>query len=295
VHANWSAVVGVVDAIGGIDIAVEYNGNKDSYSGDLPALFTTDKRGIYDKCVGIDYKVGSTQHLNGDRALALARLRGHCSGAYGANGNWSRELNQQLIIEAVVHKMKQTNFVTDFKSALMVKTAIGDNIRMDFEDSEYRTLFALAGKVDVKNIQSISITHLFRGVLASDGLPPYSYVVPKGGKYGYSQIQDYVKKKLDNNPAVAEGAKIDVLNGSGEAGVAKLNADKLEAKNFTVGKTADAPAGLKLEKTTIYVLNQNMPGTRNALVEMFGDNVVDGAPAGYKATGDFVVVVVAGE
>ena len=89
IHADWTALVQAVDAVGGVDVTIE----------------STDPRGIYDSSTGIKYANGEVAHLNGEKALALARARNHNYGDYGlAGGNYDREKNQQKILAALQQK-----------------------------------------------------------------------------------------------------------------------------------------------------------------------------------------------
>jgi anionic cell wall polymer biosynthesis LytR-Cps2A-Psr (LCP) family protein len=311
VHMNWAALVQAVDALGGIDIAIEYQGDKEKYTGDLPVIWTTDKRGIQDrnydwacknKCYFVKYENGTKQHLDGRHALALARARGEAGPAYGTNGNWSRERNQQAIIEAIVQKGKQTNFATDLGAAVGVLNAIGDNIRTDFRDKEYRTLMKLGTSVDLASMQSVDLQDLFSsgllpvpGVngLTCGGASPgcLSYVYPKLGTFTYTDIQKRITQKFSSDPAVSEGAKIDVLNGGAANGAAKTQANKLTDKGYKVDKITDA-SKKNFTGITIVVINKEMKGTRKALTEMFaGATVVESLPEGVSSTADFVIVV----
>ena len=311
VHMNWGALIKIVDSVGGIDIAIEYQGDKEKYTGDLPVIWTTDKRGIQDrnydwacknKCYFVKYENGTVQHLDGRHALALARARGESGPAYGTNGNWSREMNQQAIIEAIVAKVKKTNFVTDLNAAIGVLDAVGDNVRMNFKSEEYRTLFKLAGSLNLSDMVSINIQPLFTtGMLPVPGVNSrecggprpgcLSYVLPRLGTYNYSDIQKLIKQKLSSDPAISEGATIDVLNGGGPNGAAKTQSNRLIEKGYTVGKVGDATKK-DFVGMTLVVLNKEMAGTRKALEKLFPDvKVVEGKIDGVNSTADFVLVV----
>jgi LCP family protein required for cell wall assembly len=219
VHVNWSALVGVVEAIDGIDVAIEYQGDVDKYTGDLPVIWTTDKRGIKD-LDGVNWKNGTVQHLDGLLTLALARSRSAFGGgeSYGSNGNWSREQHQQTVIKAIVDKAKRTNFITDLGAAFSLKDSIGDGIRMSFKDTELKTLFRVAKDMDMDKINSIKLidyennVYLFKvgslplGNCTGDGCQMASYVFPNGGTYNYTEIHKYIADKIDEvlNPPVEE-------------------------------------------------------------------------------------------
>ena len=92
-------------------------------------------------------------------------------------------------------------------------------------------------------------------------------------------IQAYVAKNLSKNPVVREGAVIDVLNGSGQEGLAAGKAAGLKTDGYTVGVVSNAPT-LATPAVTIYQLNSVEP--------------VQGGLAGYHTKSDFVIVYGAG-
>jgi len=314
VHLNWGGLIGIVDALGGIDIAIEYQGNKDTHEGDLPVIWTTDRRGIQDRnwdwacrnqCWFVRYANGTVQHLDGVHAIALARARGQAGPAFGTNGNWSREQNQQAIIEAVLLKARQTNFITDLNASIGLIEALSSNMRMNFQPNEYRTLFRLASDIEMSDIRRIDLQPVFRTALLPvpgvnsmecGGPSPgcLSYVLPRRGNYDYTELQALIRRELSNDPSVREGAIIDVLNGSGVSGVARAQANRVEGRGLEVGRVGDA-GRRDFTGLTIVVLNSEMSGTRRILEQLFsGAEVVEGPLDGVSSTADFVLVVGSG-
>ena len=92
VHGNWQVLIQIIDALGGIDVAIQvWDGS--------PYM--------YDVATKVRYKNGETAHMNGEQALAFSRARGS-EGGYGlSGGNFDRERNQQKIIQATLAKIMQ--------------------------------------------------------------------------------------------------------------------------------------------------------------------------------------------
>lgn len=89
VKINFKGAVGLVDALGGIDVEV-------------PArLCTDDSSRAGEVCIDEGY-----QHLNGEQALVLARNRKQL-----AAGDLDRGLNQQVVVEGMLNKVKTINSV----------------------------------------------------------------------------------------------------------------------------------------------------------------------------------------
>ena len=317
VHVNWQAVVQIVDAIGGIDVVFVTEGQE--WDGPEVTIETTDARGLADynrycKCYIINYPNGEVVHLDGASALAVARAR-NADGGWGAGGgNFSREQFQQKIIQAAALKAKETNFATDFMAALKIKDAVGDNLRMNFEDSELKSLMKLVGKIDTSSMKSISIQETDDGkaLLVTGYLPVpgvnnlmncgnttpgcLSYVYPAAGVGVYDDLHNYVARKLSSDPMVEEEAKVAVLNAVGVQGLAGEKAEVLKEKGLNVVETKNAPSGFEeLDGVAIYQKNQEMSATASWLSEYYGVEVVTEIPDSLtNEPADFVIVLGSG-
>jgi LCP family protein required for cell wall assembly len=315
VHVNWQALIQIVDSIGGIDVVFTYGDQK--WDGPEIAIETTSKKGLADwnrycKCYVINFPNGEAVHLDGKKALAVARTRNEAGGWGASSGNFSREIFQQKIIQATALKTKNTNFATDFIAALKIKDAVGDNLRMNFKDKELKTLFKLASNVDINSMRSISLqntddktTLLTTGLLPVPGVNNLqcggdrpgclSYVYPKAGATNYSEIHKYIARKLGNSDAstAAEDAKITVMNATTVTGLAASEGEKLTAKGFSVAKTANAPTDLKgTDGIIIYQLNSTMPKTAKSLTDFYNVKITTTVPKSLTSeTSDFVVII----
>lgn len=117
VKVNYSTVVKLVDAIGGIDI----------YS---PYTFTT--HGMTDHYTFYE----GENHLDGSMALAYSRERQSFSA-----GDMQRNENQQLILKAIMDKALQSSTIlSDYTSIL---SAIEDNLETDMGSRDIRALIRM--------------------------------------------------------------------------------------------------------------------------------------------------------
>ena len=91
VKVNFTSVIDIVDALGGLDVYSEYTFT--SYS-------------------GYNFKKGMNK-VNGEQALDFARTRKAFS-----NGDRQRGINQQAIIEAMVRKASNKSIITKYSSLL---------------------------------------------------------------------------------------------------------------------------------------------------------------------------------
>jgi len=119
VRVNYTALKSVVDAIGGIDVESEYT-------------FTTSGMGSLNG----HYFVKGTNHLDGDAALAFSRER-HSFPA----GDMQRNINQQLVLEAIIKKA--TSSTTIMKSYSSLLEAVGSNMKTNMTTTEMSDIVKL--------------------------------------------------------------------------------------------------------------------------------------------------------
>lgn len=278
IHADWTALVQAVDAVGGVDVTIE----------------STDPRGIYDSSTGIKYANGEVAHLNGEKALALARARNHNYGDYGlAGGNYDREKNQQKILAALQQKAMSAGTLLNPVAVSNLIDSLGNNLITDFDTGHVQTLADIASNVQMDQIKQLPFVGRDDGGpdLIGSYAPNGTYLgeAPLAGVYDYSEIQSYIAQNMSSDPVVREGATVDVLNGSDQVGLAGEKAEELEEDNYTIGEIANAPANIS-DKVVIYQLNSDMSGTAAALKDKYGVEPIQGELAGYYTTADFVVV-----
>lgn len=278
-HADWTALVQAVDAVGGVDVKIE----------------SDDPRGIYDSSTGLKFANGEVAHLSGEKALALARARNHNYGDYGlASGNYAREQNQQKILIALQQKALSVGTLLNPVAVNGLIDSIGNNLITSFESGHVQTLIDLVSNIGDGDMKSLPLVGRKNGEpdLVGSYSPGGSYAgeAPLAGVFDYSDIQSYIRQNLSSDPVVREGAVIDVLNGSEVAGLAGDEADGLESDGFTIGEIGNAPSTFNGE-VQIYQLNNEMTGTAEALKKKYGSEITAGELSGYYTEADFIVVI----
>lgn len=277
VHADWTALTQLVDAVGGVDVTIE----------------SSDPRGIYDSGTGIRYKNGEVAHLDGEKALALARARNHNYGDYGlAGGNYAREQNQQKILKALQQKALSAGTLSNPVKVNNMIDSLGNNLITDFSSGHVQTLIDVANKTKEGNIKQLPF------VSRGDDLPDLfeSYEVagsylgekPVAGVYDYDDIQAYVAQNLTSDPIKRENATIDILNGSSAPGLASQKADELEDK-YKIGEITNAPQESSVA-VTIYKRNDDKPKTVEALEKKYNVKAISGELSGYATDADIIIV-----
>lgn len=143
---NFKGLVHLVDAIGGIDVEVP----KD--------LCTDDSSRGKEVCI----KEGQ-QHLDGEGALVLARNRKQLTG-----GDLDRGQNQQLVIQALINKMRTINSASKF---LDILNTVSYNLDTNFTTNQILSFYNIAEDILNNNLAKddadlVNITRLY---LQGDG------------------------------------------------------------------------------------------------------------------------------
>ncbi|MEK7620730.1 MAG: LytR C-terminal domain-containing protein, partial [Patescibacteria group bacterium] len=120
-----------------------------------------------------------------------------------------------------------------------------------------------------------------------------SVVIPTAGTYSYDAIQAYITKRLNQDEATKEKARIVVLNGSGRTGAAKETQDKLTDKGFNVVSVGNAIVSKEYGKVSIYKFStKKQPATTAKIKKTLKTSVKNGPlPHDMKTDADFVVIV----
>lgn len=183
VLVNYTALTGVVDAVGGIDFLVQ----------------TSDPRGIKDGNNGLTLPAGMN-HLDGATVLKLARARNHPvpgTESYGMpRGDYDREDNQRKIIQAIISKVKSVPTLSNPLTVMKIFDSLSANVRTDMTVSQIRHAYDVTSAATATT--SVGIIGTSGHTLLTDYTSPSAgdALVPKAGTYDYSQIQAFVAASI---------------------------------------------------------------------------------------------------
>lgn len=271
IHVNHTVIKEAVDAIGGIDVDIQ-GSNGDP--GILDRNF--DWRCNY-TCYLVKYDNG-VHHLDGEHALYLAQARGDIAPTYGlGNSNFDREKNQQKILVAIKDKAASTGTLTNLSAVSKIIDALGKNLRSNINTDEIRTIMNVLNDTDPNSIHTISLVAEGEAVVKTGAYGGASVVMPAAGIYNYQAIQAYIKKKISSDEAVLEAAPIAVLNGSGQAGVAQSESDRLLKLGLNISVIDNAPKG-DYTGVKIYQIGSGYTATANKLTGLYNISISEEAP-----------------
>jgi len=298
VHVNYTVMRDVVNAIGG-SITVNIEG--DEGQGQKPNIGIMDANFDW-KCGAnyakrktvcppdghfIDYEPGP-QVLDAEHALYLAQARGDAANVGLAQSNFDRERNQQKIMIAIREKAMSAGTLTNIGTVTNLIDALGQNLRTNIETKEIRTLMGLAKDIPSDKITSIDLHKVGDAVFDPSGQPV-------AGQYSYNALRAYLNKIITQEPYMKEEPHVTVLNGSGTAGMAQVESDKLTAKGFTVDTVGNAPDttdGKAYPAMTVYQLTDQKPLTAAKLKSLYGVTLkTTTPPVSVVGSSDFLVII----
>jgi len=294
VHVNYTVMRDVVNAIGGsitVNIEGDNGSGPSSKIGIMDANFDWKCGANYAKrktvCPPnghfIDYNPGP-QVLDAEHALYLAQARGDGDNIGLAQSNFDRERNQQKILVAVREKALSAGTLTNISAISQLIDTLGKNLRTNIQTAEIRTIAGLAKDISTDKITPIDLHSPTNPIFDGSGQPTE-------GQYAYGDLQTYLNKVITAEPFVKEDPHVTVLNGSGTAGMAQTEADKLITKGFTVDSVDNAPDGT-YPAVTVYQIAKNKPLTAAKLKELYGVTLLTTTPpVSVVGSTDFLIII----
>lgn len=245
VHINWGSLVSIVNILDGITVTLDEDINDYEYTGAV-------------------FNAGTPYTINGEQALGLARAR-HGT----ANGDFSRGNSQQKILIGIKNKIYEKNL--SLIDLVNLTSTLGDNLRTNLNVSEIKTAAHLTFEFDLESMRQIPLVDYDKNIyyFTTANINNISYVVPSAGVGNYRSIHTYLEEQLNSNPITREGAKIKILNGSDQSGVAGAMKEELTKAGFNISAIGDAEDG-EYPEYTIYAASGEFTETLKALEDKFG-------------------------
>ena len=227
----------MVDAVGGVVIDVDWPVKDDEYP--------TPDYGY----MRIYFGPGP-QLMNGAQALEYARSR------HGMN-DFARAGRQQKVILSVRNRVLQLNMLSKAPQLLSIAQ---ESITTDLSPVQMLELAKLVSEIDRDKITNLVIdTNYVRPFVGDDGADLLDPNIPA------------IKRAITNAQRTAAHpelrAKVEVLNGSGTAGLGQKAADYLTAQGFNVVSVAAAERS-DYRSSLVQVLTNQDNGAAQALVDM---------------------------
>ena len=233
VRINFQGFVQTIDLIGGIDVMVQKTIHDEEYP-------------TADYGVETFHLEAGQQHLDGATALKFARTR-HGDDDYG------RARRQQEVIRAVVDKVLRADMIASLlpKAWMLVST-----MRSSFDTNiPMLVQYELAGYMSAAALQDIrqEVLDSRYGEEINDNQETGWILVPDREK-----VRAAVDKFFRPPGADPRWVRIEVLNGTGEQGIAAQTRDYLQAQGWQVVAIGDAD---RSDYSKTLVVNYGVPET----------------------------------
>jgi LCP family protein required for cell wall assembly len=248
VRVDFGGFEKLVDTIGGLDIDVEKDIIDDAYP---------------DEAYGYDplYIPAGRQHMDGKLALKFARTR------HGAS-DFERAKRQQQVLLAIRDKALQLNLLPKLPELMVI---LADTIETDLQPSDILTLAQAASKVGRDKVKSSFV----------DESMTLRHVTPTGADV-LLPVREKIRPMIDSiftssvamvpvkvtvqvqevNQLAQDGAKISVMNGTQNMGLAEQTIAYLKKQGYQLAETSQAdrtdyPKTIIIDYTgKIYTLEQ---------------------------------------
>jgi LCP family protein required for cell wall assembly len=276
VRLNFDGFRQIVDLVGGIDIDVAKDIRDDLYP---------DENYGYDPL----FIPAGRHHMDGALALKYARTRHEDS-------DYARAARQQQVIMALKDKLVQPGQLASLLPRIPgLAMALANSVKTDMPIDKAIALARTVDQVDLQNPVRIVVDN----TMVTDGTDPKcGYVLrPDMSKLRAATASVFADLPAGTSPAEAtlkavqtEGARLVVLNGTGEAGLGAGVAAALTADGYRVVNLGNAERG-DYAQTRLIVEGDATPVTREALVRRFSlspDRVRSDPPS---ETADLTLIV----
>lgn len=250
VKIDFTAFVDIVDALGGIEVAVPEDLVDPQYPGPNYSYET----------FAID---AGLQTLDGETALKYARSRHSTS-------DFSRSGRQQLILKALAEKARTSGVATSPSKLTELYKIVSEHVETTMTIGEILGAARIGDRLKRDNVISMHLnvaTGYDTGIAEAGG---FLYTPPRDQFDGASvllpfsipdfpvtwkQIQAFVRLLTDNRPVFLLRPPLSILNAGGKSGSARLLGNELIRFGFDVEKmenaTEDRKNPLKLPKSIV--------------------------------------------
>jgi hypothetical protein len=240
--------------------------------------------------------------MNGERALIYARSR------HGTDGDdYGRSARQQLIMLALKDKVLSAGTLTNPFKIKDLYSSITNNVSTNLTLEQLAALGNFSQKVDHTRIRNLVLEQPGLGFVANCTSCDAAYVIPTTGNFDQinkaiqyifePSAQAFLDKQKKNNPipatpsstaasssTLSSSIKIEVQNGTWQAGLAAQAKKQIETKGFSVASINNS---LKrpLDSTVIYILNSKIKSEQlSSLAQTLNAQVSTTLPDWIKTT-----------
>ena len=226
------------------------------------------------------------QNFDGKHALIYVRSRETTS-------DFARSQRQRSVMLALKDKAETLGTIGNPLKLAGLMNAFGNNVKTDLSLDNANRLYNILRRVPDASITSASLVDENHQLVTTGNLNGQSVVLPKAGLFNYKDIQTFVRSQLKDPYIVREHAKVLVLNGSTQEGLATAQANELKSYGYNVVGTGNAPTNAYGETTLVNLSHGRNNYTAHYLEQRFNVSSVSMLPDPAIQTNgaDFVIIL----
>ena len=246
-RVNFQGFVELIDMIGGVDVVVPFTIHDEQY----PTV---------DYGVQTFHLEAGPQHLDGNTALKYVRTR-------NVDDDYARAGRQQQVLRAVAEKVLRAEMIPMLVSKLprMLMT-MSNSVQTDIPPTlQWQLADYLGGSNSLQMHQLVLDNRFGEETYSEEG----AWILRPDRTLVRSALAEFFSPpNLANDPnAVAMGIRIEILNGTGEPGVAAQTRDLLQSQGYQVVYIGDADRN---DYGRTIIINYGVP---DAVVDQVGNDL----------------------
>jgi polyisoprenyl-teichoic acid--peptidoglycan teichoic acid transferase len=226
------------------------------------------------------------QTFTGEQALNYVRSRETTS-------DFARAQRQRAMLLALKQKVETLGTLSNPVKISNLMSAFGNNVSTDLSLSNADRLYSIMKDITNTNVSSIGLADAPNNYITTSSADGQSIDIPTAGMFDYDAIQSFVRSQLKDPYIVKENAKIMLLNGTTEPGLATNEESLLKSYGYNVTSAGDAPSS-GYQTTEVIDLNSKDKYTDHYLEQRFNTTALTKLPAGntIQTNGaDFVIIL----
>jgi LCP family protein required for cell wall assembly len=226
------------------------------------------------------------QDFDGKHALIYVRSRETTS-------DFARSQRQRSVLLALKDKAENLGTISNPLKIAGLMNAFGNNVKTDLSLDNANRLYSILKRVPDANFTSVGLSDQDHQYVSTGNMNGQSIVLPKAGLFNYKDIQSFVRSQLKDPYIMREKAKVLILNGSTEEGLATKKADELKTYGYNVIGVGNAPTTAYGSTAIINLSNGRNKYTAHYLEQRFNLTATKTLPdTAIKTNGaDFVIIL----
>jgi LCP family protein required for cell wall assembly len=227
------------------------------------------------------------QHFDGKQALMYVRSR-HTS------SDFARSERQRAVLIALKDKIMNLGTLSNPLKISELISAFGNNVYSDFSMSDTLSVARIFKGINNQHIKSIGLAEDGAALVTTAMVGDQSTVQPKAGMFDFSEIRTYVRSQLIDGYIKKENAKVVVLNGTPQEGLATEKADLLKSYGYNVVKVDNAPTNSYTNTVIVDQTGGKAKYTKNYLEKRFNVRAATKLPDSAILPGDADFIIILG-